>query len=356
MRVLLIEDERKVADAIVRGLRAERHVVDVAYDGDDGWVRASNSDYDVIVLDLMLPGLSGREVLQRLRRQQSQAAVMVLTARDATDDKVALFEIGADDYLTKPFAFAELRARLLALTRRPHTTRTHLLRVADLELDRLTREVRRASRRIELTSKEYALLEYMLAHSGRVLTRNMILEPRREDFFHRMREADDAVGGSCRPGSPCGFEDGRNFVVVQSRDNRRDDDPCRDTRLGELRDGIETPGRGRGARLQAARELRVQRGHRDVRRAEALLGHHGKDVEIARDEVVFGDDTDRISEFRQHLQALPRDAETVFDRLVAVRDGTQGQHLRLPARRPKLLSEKFGRVFLDDDARLEIQP
>ena len=183
MRVLLIEDERKVADAIVRGLRAERHVVDVAYDGDDGWVRASNSDYDVIVLDLMLPGLSGREVLQRLRRQQSQAAVMVLTARDATDDKVALFEIGADDYLTKPFAFAELRARLLALTRRPHTTRTHLLRVADLELDRLTREVRRASRRIELTSKEYALLEYMLAHSGRVLTRNMILEQVWDESF-----------------------------------------------------------------------------------------------------------------------------------------------------------------------------
>lgn len=176
MRVLLIEDERKVADAIVRGLRAERHAVDVAYDGDTGWLRASNCDYDVIILDLMLPGLSGPEVLKRLRRQQVRAAVIVLTAQDATDDKVALFEIGADDYLTKPFAFAELRVRLLALLRRPPTARTHVLRVADLELDRLTQQVRRAGKRIELTSKEYALLEYMLAHSGRVLTRTMILE------------------------------------------------------------------------------------------------------------------------------------------------------------------------------------
>ncbi len=176
MRVLLIEDERKVADAIVRGLRAERYAVDVAYDGDTGWLRATNCDYDVIILDLMLPGLSGAEVLKRLRRQEIKSAVLVLTARDATSDKVEMLEIGADDYLTKPFAFAELRARLLALLRRPPTNRTHVLRAADLELDRLTQQVRRAGKRIELTSKEYALLEYLLAHAGRVLTRTMILE------------------------------------------------------------------------------------------------------------------------------------------------------------------------------------
>lgn len=176
MRLLLIEDERKVADVVVRGLRAERHVVDVGYDGDTGWHLASSCDYDVIILDLMLPGLSGLEVLRRLRRQQSRPAVLILTARDATSDKVELFEAGADDYLTKPFAFAELRARVLALLRRQPATRTHVLRAADLELDRLTQQVRRGGKRIELTSKEYALLEYMLAHAGRVLTRTMILE------------------------------------------------------------------------------------------------------------------------------------------------------------------------------------
>lgn len=176
MRVLLVEDEKKVADAIVRGLRAERYVVDVAHDGEAGWKLASESDYDVIILDLMLPGLSGGEVLKRLRSHQVKSAVLVLTARDATSDKVALLESGADDYLTKPFAFAELRARILALLRRPPTSRTHVLRAADLELDRLTQQVRRAGRRIELTSKEYSLLEYMLAHPDRVLTRTMILE------------------------------------------------------------------------------------------------------------------------------------------------------------------------------------
>jgi len=176
MRVLLIEDEKKVADVVARGLRAERYAVDVAYDGEDGWQRASDCDYDVIILDLMLPGLSGVEVLKRLRKQQVKSAVLVLTARDATADKVELFEAGADDYLTKPFAFAELRSRVLALLRRPPTNRTHVLRAADLELDRLTQQVKRAGKRIELTSKEYALLEYMLAHAGRVLTRTMILE------------------------------------------------------------------------------------------------------------------------------------------------------------------------------------
>jgi two-component system copper resistance phosphate regulon response regulator CusR len=176
MRILLIEDERKVADVVVRGLRAEHYAVDVAHDGPSGWNLASTHDYDIIVLDLMLPGMNGAEVLQRLRRQENKSAVLVLTARDATADKVALFEAGADDYLTKPFAFAELLMRVKALLRRPPTSRSHVLRVADLELDRLTQQVRRAGRRIDLTSKEYGLLEYLLANAGRVLTRTMILE------------------------------------------------------------------------------------------------------------------------------------------------------------------------------------
>jgi two-component system copper resistance phosphate regulon response regulator CusR len=176
MRLLLIEDERKVADFIARGLRAERFAVDVAYDGISGWEMASNVDYDLIILDLMLPGLSGTELLRRFRRAGKDAAVLVLTARDATQDKVQNLEAGADDYLTKPFAFAELVARIKALLRRQPASRTHLLRVADLEVDRLTQQVKRAGKRVELTAKEYALLEYLASHSGRVLSRTMIIE------------------------------------------------------------------------------------------------------------------------------------------------------------------------------------
>jgi len=176
MRLLLIEDERKVADVVARGLRAERFAVDVAYDGSSGWEMASNVDYDLIILDLMLPGLNGTELLRRLRRKGGKAAVLVLTARDGTGDKVENFEAGADDYLTKPFAFAELLVRVKALLRRPPISRDHALRVADLEVDRLTQQVRRAGKRIELTAKEYSLLEYLVSHAGRVLSRTMIIE------------------------------------------------------------------------------------------------------------------------------------------------------------------------------------
>ena len=176
MRLLLVEDEKKVADFVARGLRAERFAVDVAPDGLSGLEMASGVDYDAIILDLMLPGLNGTEVLRRLRGQGHKAAVLVLTARDATNDKVKNFEAGADDYLTKPFAFAELLVRVKALLRRPHANRTDMLRVADLEMDRLTRQVRRAGKRIELTSKEYSLLEYLVSHAGRVLSRTMIIE------------------------------------------------------------------------------------------------------------------------------------------------------------------------------------
>jgi DNA-binding response OmpR family regulator len=176
MRALLIEDEQKVADFISRGLRAEQFAVDVAYDGLKGWEMASTMDYDVIILDLMLPGLSGTELLRRLRRGGGSAAVLVLTARDATTDKVENFEAGADDYLTKPFAFAELLVRVKALLRRPRADRSLVLRVADLEVDRMAQQVRRAGKRIELTAKEYALLEFLASHAGHVLSRTMISE------------------------------------------------------------------------------------------------------------------------------------------------------------------------------------
>jgi len=176
MRILLIEDEKKVADFIARGLRAEKYAVDIAIDGPSGWELASSVNYDLIILDLMLPGITGTEVLRRMRRNQQNAAVLVLTARDATKDKVENFEAGADDYLTKPFAFAELLVRIKALLRRPPAIPNHLLRVGDLEIDRLTQQARRAGKRINLTAKEYALLEYLASHAGRVLSRTMIIE------------------------------------------------------------------------------------------------------------------------------------------------------------------------------------
>jgi len=186
MRLLLVEDEKKVADFVARGLRAERYDLDVAYDGTTGWDMASKTAYDLIILDLMLPGLNGTEVLRRLRREGGSAAVLVLTARDGTDQKVENFEAGADDYLTKPFAFAELLVRVKALLRRPPASQAHVLRVADLEVDRLNQQVRRAGKRLELTSKEYVLLEYLVAHAGQVLSRTMIVEHVWDESFENL--------------------------------------------------------------------------------------------------------------------------------------------------------------------------
>lgn len=176
MRILLIEDESKVAEFVARGLRAERFAVDVANEGPAGLDLAGAYNYDLIILDLMLPGLSGTELLKRVRRGGSQTPVLVLTALDGTARKVENFEAGADDYLTKPFAFAELLVRVKALLRRGTADRSSVLRVGDLEVDRLSQQVRRAGKRIELTSKEYGLLEYLVANAGRVLSRTMIIE------------------------------------------------------------------------------------------------------------------------------------------------------------------------------------
>jgi two-component system copper resistance phosphate regulon response regulator CusR len=176
MRILLVEDEKKVADIIVRGLKAERFAVDVANDGASGWDLAAAYDYDLVILDLMLPGLSGAEILQRIRTKNQLVPILILTARDAMADKVKTFEAGADDYLTKPFAFAELLLRVKALLRRGPVNRSSVLRVADLEIDRLSQNVKRGGKKIELTSKEYALLEYLATNPGRVFSRTMIIE------------------------------------------------------------------------------------------------------------------------------------------------------------------------------------
>jgi two-component system copper resistance phosphate regulon response regulator CusR len=176
MRLLLVEDEKKVSELVARALRAESFAVDVAEDGARAWELAQSYEYDLIILDLMLPQLPGEEVLRRIRRTNQRVPILVLTARGTTEDKVHNFEAGADDYLTKPFAFAELIMRVKALLRRGPITRSSVLRVGDLEVDRFTQQVRRAGRRIELTPKEYALLEYLASNPGRVFSRTMIIE------------------------------------------------------------------------------------------------------------------------------------------------------------------------------------
>lgn len=176
MRILLLEDEPKVSAFVKRGLMAERYAVDVCENGREGLELAETYPYDLIILDLMMPGLTGGEVLQRVRRKNQCVPVLILTARDSIDDKVRLFDDGADDYLTKPFAFAELLVRAKALLRRGPVNRSSTLRVGDLELDRLTQQVKRDGRRIELTAKEYALLEYLMQNPDRVLSRHMIIE------------------------------------------------------------------------------------------------------------------------------------------------------------------------------------
>jgi two-component system copper resistance phosphate regulon response regulator CusR len=176
MRILVVEDERKVADVIGRGLRAERYAVDVADSGETGWAMANTYDYDLMVLDLGLPGMSGLELLRRVRRGKQSVPVLILTARDGTASKVENFEAGADDYLTKPFAFEELAVRVKALLRRGPSARSHEVRVADLEIDLIHQQVRRAGKEIELTPKEYALLEYLASHVNRVVSRTMIVE------------------------------------------------------------------------------------------------------------------------------------------------------------------------------------
>src|SRR3984957_4709458 len=172
----MVEDDRKLAEFVARGLRAERFAVDLAVNGREGESYARAYDYDLLILDLMLPQLSGTELLRRVRRSHASLPVLVLTARDAIEDKVMHFETGADDYLTKPFDFAELLVRIKALLRRTPVERTDVLRIADLELNRLTQQVKRHGQRIDLTAKEYAVLEYLMSSAGRVYSRTMILE------------------------------------------------------------------------------------------------------------------------------------------------------------------------------------
>jgi len=175
MRLLIVEDDRKLAEFVARGLRAESFQVDLAMDGREGQQCLDAMQFDLVILDLMLPKISGSDLLQMVRKSNPSLPVLVMTARDATEDKVRHFEAGADDYLTKPFDIAELVVRVKALLRRTPVERTDVVLLSDLEVNRLTRQVRRGGQRIELTGKEYALLEYLVSSPSRVFSRTMIL-------------------------------------------------------------------------------------------------------------------------------------------------------------------------------------
>lgn len=176
MRILLVEDNKPLARALKTGLQEESFAVDTAQDGEEAAYKARTTNYDIIVLDLMLPGEDGLSLLKRWRTEGMKTHVLVLTARDTVEDKVRGLDMGADDYLTKPFQLEELLARLRALLRRGHQVKDPVLRIHDLEINTATRSVRRGGQDIQLTPREYALLEFLSFHRGKVVTRSMIWE------------------------------------------------------------------------------------------------------------------------------------------------------------------------------------
>ncbi|MDA0691587.1 MAG: response regulator transcription factor [Nitrospinae bacterium] len=176
MRILIVEDEKKVAAFIKKGLEEETYAVDVAYDGEEGLYLGMENQYDLIILDLMLPVIDGLEVLSRLRGNKVDTPILLLTAKDSVEDKVTGLNTGADDYLTKPFAFSELLARIRVLLRRGKAETKTVLQVDGLTLDLVSHKVNRNGEEIELTGKEYSVLEYFMRNQGKVLTRTMIAE------------------------------------------------------------------------------------------------------------------------------------------------------------------------------------
>ncbi len=175
MRILVVEDEKKIANSIKKGLEQESYAVDVAYDGEEGYGVASTIDYDVIVLDLMMPKMDGVDVCRQLRAEENHTPILMLTAKAELDDKVVGLNSGADDYLVKPFAFKELLARIKALIRRPKDSIGAVLTAADLELDTITYNVKRSGKTIDLSKTEFALLEYLLRNKDQTLNKDQII-------------------------------------------------------------------------------------------------------------------------------------------------------------------------------------
>lgn len=176
MRILVIEDDKKIANSLKKGLEQETFSVDVAYDGISGYDYAAAETYDLILLDLMLPGMNGLEICERLRKKENNTPILMLTAKDDIPDKVTGLNMGADDYLTKPFSFEELLARIKALLRRPHNSVNTKLKCNDLVLDTISYKVQRNNTEIKLSKKEYALLEYLMRNKGKILTKEQIME------------------------------------------------------------------------------------------------------------------------------------------------------------------------------------
>lgn len=174
MRVLVVEDEKKLNSVIAKQLKKQGYSVDSCYDGDDAIDYLDMSDYDVVLLDVMLPGMNGFEILEEMRNNGNESPVLMLTARDTVEDKVHGLDSGADDYLTKPFSFDELMARIRMLTRKRSGNKTNIYKAADLEVDSSARRVRRGGKTIDLSAKEYALLEYLISNKDKVLTRENI--------------------------------------------------------------------------------------------------------------------------------------------------------------------------------------
>jgi len=191
MKILVVEDEKKVASFIKKGLEEEHYAVDTAYDGETGLYMAEVNEYDLIVLDLMIPQIDGLEVLKKIRDKKINTPVLVLTAKDTVEDIVKGLDSGCDDYLTKPFEFKEFLARIRALLRRERVEKEPLLKISDLTLSPITHKVTRRGKEIELTSKEYALLEYFMRNPDRVLTRTMISEHVWESNFDTMTNVVD---------------------------------------------------------------------------------------------------------------------------------------------------------------------
>ena len=205
MRILVVEDEKKVASFIKKGLQQEGYAADTVHDGVEAVQNSAAFDYDLIVLDLMLPKKSGLDVLREIRLKKPKLPVLVLTAKGAVEDKVAGLDAGADDYLIKPFAFAELSARIRALLRRG-TQEDRRLRLADLEMDTAQRRVRRAGQPIDLKLKEYALLEFLLRHAHRPVTRTMIVEHVWDIHFDSVSNVVDVHINSLRNKIDRGFQ------------------------------------------------------------------------------------------------------------------------------------------------------
>ena len=176
MRLLVIEDEQKIARVITESLKREKYAVDVAYDGEEGFNLADSQPYDLLIVDRMLPGLEGTEIVKKLRENGKNMPILFLTALSTTEDKTLGLDVGADDYLTKPFAIDELLARVRALLRRPPIQQPDILKIDDLEIDKQQQTVTRAGKNIDLTNKEYALLEYLMQHPNQILSKETLID------------------------------------------------------------------------------------------------------------------------------------------------------------------------------------